>query len=144
MRRIRSSLGSGGFPILVVAGVCLFVLLCTCVMLSNHLLPRYGLNVRPATSHFLMSAFDRSQTHILTVTPGSPPCYYLEGRMIEGGMKGVEEKLREWDCATPSQVCVLVVADQAVPSGDLQNLADLILLHRFTCMIAGRPETTPR
>ncbi len=144
MRHARSSLGSGGFTVLIAAGVCLFLLLCTCVMLSNHLLPRYGMNVRPASTHFLMSSYDRNQTHILTITPGAPPCYYLEGRMIPGGIEGVEKKLQSWDCATPSHVCVLLVADQAVPSGDVQRLTDRILLHGFTCMIAGRPETTPQ
>ncbi len=144
MTRNRTQLGSGGFVVLLVAGVSLFLLLCTCVMLSNHLLPRYGMNVRPAATHFLMSSFDRDQTHTLTVTPGSPPCYYLEGRMIPGGLEGVEAKLKSWDCATPSHVCVLLVADEAVPSGDLQKLADCILLHGFTCMIAGRPAQTPQ
>lgn len=37
MRRVRSTLKEGGFPILVVAAVNLFLVLCVCVLLPNHL-----------------------------------------------------------------------------------------------------------
>ncbi len=141
MKRVRSNLGAGGPSILVVAGVNLFLLLCMCVLLGTHLLPRYGVNVRPASSHFVMSSYDRSQSHLITVTPGMPPCYYLEGKMIPGGLDGVEEQLRAWDCSSPARVVVLIVSDDAVPMGDVQRLADRILLHGFTCVLAARPDT---
>ncbi len=141
MKRIGSTkLGSGGPVILVVAGINLFLLLCMCVLLGTHVLPRYGVNVRPAASHFVMSAYDRSQTHLITISAGMPPCYYLEGKLIPGGLNGVEEQLNAWDCASPARVVVLLVADDVVPSGDVQRLADRILLHGFTCMIAARPD----
>ncbi len=140
MKRIRSTkLGSGGPVILVVAGINLFLLLCMCVLLGTHVLPRYGVDVRPAESHFVMTTYDRNQTHLITVTAGMPPCYYLEGKLIPGGLNGVEEQLRAWDCSSPARVVVLVVADDVVPSGDVQRLVDRILLHRFTCVMAGRP-----
>ncbi len=141
MKRNRSNLGAGGPSILVVAGVNLFLLLCMCVLLGTHLLPRYGVNVRPASSHFVMSSYDRDQTHLITVAPGMPPCYYLEGKMIPGGIEGVEEQLRAWDCPSPARVVVLIVADEVVSSGEVQRLADLVLLHGFTCMMAARPDT---
>ncbi len=141
MKHFRSTkLGNGGPTIIVLAGFNLFLLLCMCVLLGTHVLPRYGVNVRPAASHFVMSTYDRSQTHLITITPGMPPCYYLEGKMIPGGLNGVEEQLRAWDCPSPSRVVVLLVADDAVPSGDLQRLADRVLLHGFTCMVAARPD----
>ncbi len=141
MKRIRSTkLGSGGATILVVAGMNLFLLLCMCVLLGTHVLPRYGVNVRPAASNFVMSAYDRSQTHLITITSGMPPCYYLEGKLIPGGINGVEEQLRAWDCPSPARVVVLLVADDVVPTGDVQRLADRIMQHGFTCMLAGRPD----
>ncbi len=141
MKSIRSAkLGSGGATILAVAGINLFFLLCMCVLLGTHLLPRYGVNVRPAASHFVMSAYDRDQTHLITIAAGMPPSYYLEGNIIPGGLTGVEAQLREWKCASPARVVVLVVADDAVPSGDVQRLTDCILQHGFTCMMAARPD----
>ncbi len=141
MKRFRSTrLGSGGPVILVVAGINLFLLLCMCVLLGTHLLPRYGVNVRPAASHYVMSAYDRDQTHLITVAAGMPPCYYMEGKLIPEGLEGVETQLRSWDCASPARVIVLIVADAAVPAGDVQRLADRVLLHGFTCMLAGRPD----
>ncbi len=144
MKRIRSTkLGSGGPVILVVAGINLFLLLCMCVLLGTHLLPRYGVNVRPAASHFVMSAYDRSQTHLITITSGMPPCYYLEGKRIAGGLNGVEELLDSWKCNSPSRVVVMLVADDAVPAGDVQRLTDRILLRGYTCMMAARPDLNP-
>ncbi len=138
MKRIPVKLGSGGPTILVVAGINLFLLLCMCVLLATHLLPRYGFNVRPAASHFVMSSYDRNQTHLITITSGMPPSYYLEGKMIAGGLNGVEQQLSSWDCVSPARVVVLLVADEAVPSGDVQRLADRVLMHGFTCMVAAR------
>ncbi len=141
MKRNRSNLGAGGPSILVVAGVNLFLLLCMCVLLGTHLLPRYGVNVRPASSHFVMSSYDRDQTHLITVAPGMPPCYYLEGKMIPGGIEGVEEQLRAWDCPSPARVVVLIVADEVVSSCEVPRLAHLVLRPGFTCMMAARPDT---
>ena len=46
MRRVRSTLNEGGFPILAVAAVNLILILCVCLLLPNHLGPRYGYGVQ--------------------------------------------------------------------------------------------------
>lgn len=139
MKRVRSGLNDSGFPIVVIAGVNLFLLLCLCVLLSNHRMPRYGAGVRPAESHFIMGRQDRAHTHLLTVLPGETPRVFLEDREIEGGLNGVESVLAGWDCASPSRVSVVLVCDEAAPAGALQKLADMVLCHGFSCSFAGRP-----
>lgn len=139
MRRVRSSLQGNGFHIVVIALLNLFLLLCVCVLLHHHRLPRYGANVRPAASHFVMGAYDRSNSHIITVTPGEIPRFFSEEKEIMDGLQGVESILKSWDCTNPSRVTVVLVCDEAVSAGTLQTLADMVLSHGFTCSFAGRP-----
>jgi hypothetical protein len=139
MRRVRTTLKQGGFPILVVAGVNLFLVLCVCVLLSNHLGPRFGFTVQPQESHFRIGAYDRDNTHIVSVAPGDVPRIYVGSTLLRGGYEGFEEQLRLWDCPTPSRVSVILVMDKAVSSGAAQRLADMVLSHGFTCSFAGVP-----
>lgn len=123
------------------AGFNLFLILCVCVMMGYHVRPRYGYTVRPAATHYVMGAHDYSQMHLVTVTPGDVPRFYLEGEEITGGLDGVDAALDRWKCAVPSEVVVVLVADEAVSGGTLQALVDRVLKHGYTCNIAGRPET---
>lgn len=140
MRRVQSSLEGTGFAIVVIAGVNLFLLMCLCVLLAHHRTPRYGINVHPAASHFVMGAYDRSSSHILTVTPGESPRIFLEEEEVPGGLAGLENVLRRWDgVRPPSAVTVILMCDEAVAAGVVQRLTDAILSHGFTCVFAGRP-----
>ena len=89
MRRIRSNLKGSGFAIIVLAGVNLFVLLCMCVLLTSYRAPRYGINLRPAESHFVLGSYDRSLSHIITITPGEIPRFYVENDEIQGGLSSL-------------------------------------------------------
>lgn len=139
MRRVRTSLKGNGFHIVVIALLNLFVLLCICVLLHHHRLPRYGANVRSAATHFVMGSYDRSNSHIITVTPGDVPRFFIEEKEVKEGLAGVEKILKSWDCAAPNRVTVVLVCDEAVAVGTMQRLADMVLMHGFTCTYAGRP-----
>lgn len=139
MRRVRSNLKGSGFAIIILAGVNLFVLLCMCVLLNSYRPPRFGINVRPAESHFIIGSYDRSLSHIITITPGETPRYFLEDREITEGLAGIDAVLDEWKCSTPSRVTVIIVCDEAVSVGSVQQLADKILTHGYTCAFFGRP-----
>ena len=139
MRRVRSNLKGSGFAIIILAGVNLFVLLCMCLLLTSYRAPRHGLNVRPAVSHFVIGAYDRSQSHIITITPGEPPRLYLEDHEIANGMEGVDAELDSWNTATPANVTIIIVCDEAVSVGAVQERADKVLSPGFTCAFFGRP-----
>ena len=139
MRRIRSNLKGSGFAIIILAGVNLFVLLCMCVLLTSYRAPRYGINLRPAASHFVIGSYDRSMSHIITVTPGETPRFFLEDREVPNGLEGIDAVLDEWKCASPSRVKVIIVCDEAVSVGSIQQLADKVMSHGYTCAFFGRP-----
>ena len=139
MRRVRSKLSDSGAPVIALAGVNLVLLLCLCVLLNTHRLPKYGLNVRPAESHFVMSQFDRSASHVVTITPGAPPRIFVEGKEVHGGSEGLEDELKSWNTGYPLRVSVIVVCDSAVPAGTLQGVVDRVLSHGFNCALSGRP-----
>lgn len=139
MRRVRSTLKQGGFPVLVVAGVNLLLVLCVCVLLSNHLGPRFGFTVQPQESHFRIDSYDRNNTHIVSVAPGDSPRIYVGSNLLRGGYEDFEAQLCSWDCPSPSRVSVILVLDKAVSAGAAQRLADMILSHGFTCSFAGVP-----
>lgn len=140
MRRVRSNLKGSGFAIIILAGVNLFVLLCMCLLLTSYRAPRHGINVRPAASHFILGAYDRSQSHIITITPGDPPRFYLEDHEIAQGLQGVDAELDAWqNTAAPSSVTIIIVCDEAVSVGAVQQLADKVLSHGYTCAFFGRP-----
>lgn len=139
MRRVRSKLSDSGTSVLALAGVNLVLLLCLCVLLNTHRTPKYGLNVCPAESHFVFSQFNRSHTHVLTITPGEEPRLFIEGDEIRGGMRGLEKLLKTWDDGHPSRVSVILVCDASVSTGVLQYVTDRILSHGFNCALSGRP-----
>ena len=139
MRRIRSNLKGSGFAIIVLAGVNLFVLLCMCVLLTSYRAPRYGINLRPAESHFVLGSYDRSLSHIITITPGEIPRFYVENDEIQGGLDGMEDVLKSWENPNPSHVTVIIVCDEAASVGTVQQLADMILSHGYNCAFFGRP-----
>ena len=133
MRRIRSNLNGSGFAIVVLAGVNLFILLCACVLLTSYRAPRFGVNIRPAATHFSIERFDRSLSHIITITPGETPRYYSEDKEIPGGL--TETPVR------PDSITIIIACDEAVSIGTVQTLADVIMQHGFTCAFYGRPPT---
>ena len=141
MRRIRSNLNGSGFAIVVLAGVNLFILLCACVLLTSYRAPRFGVNIRPAATHFSIVRFDRSLSH--TITPGETPRYYSEDKEIPGGLTGVKRLLDKWKetPVRPDSITIIIACDEAVSIGTVQTLADVIMQHGFTCAFYGRPPT---
>ena len=141
MRKVRSGLTSGGASILVLTGANLFVLLCVCVLLTNHLVPRYGCRVSPADSHFVMGRYDRDTAHIVSVAAGDSPRIYDGSRMVKGGLTGFGDLLDSWAAATdsPKRVNVVLVLDKAVASGTVQQITDMVLTRGFTCSYAAVP-----
>lgn len=139
MRRVRSTLKSAGLPILVVVGVNLFLVLCMCVLLTNHVTPRFGYTVQPQESHFTLGAYDRNNTHIVSVAPGEEPRLYVGADIVQGGFDGFEQHLASWDSPNPSRTSVILVIDKAVSAGVVHRLTDMILSHGFTCSYAGVP-----
>ncbi len=144
MRRVRSTLGSPGYPILIAAGVNLFLLLCFCVWLQVHRMPRFGVNVYPEASHFVMESYNRDNLHVVTISAGEIPRVYAEGVEITGGMKGLPAQLDTWAkgmSTRPSNMTIILECDPAASAGVLQKAIDLVLQRKFTCSVAGRPAT---
>ena len=139
MRRVRSTLKEGGFPILVVAAVNLFLVLCVCVLLSNHLGPHYGYTVQPQESHFVIGSYNRDYSHIVSVAPGDSPRIYVGAELVRGGYEGFEKRLDEWGTGNPSRVSVILVLDKAVSAGVSQRLTDMILSRGYMCCHAAVP-----
>lgn len=142
MRRARSQLKTGGFAIIILAGVNLFVLLCMCVLLTGYRAPVFGLNVHPADTRFIIGAYDRDNTHIITVTPGDTPRYFLRNREIPNGAEGLDAELAAWKTNSTTPVTVIIVCDEAASAGALQQVADKVLAHGHHCVIYGRPDLT--
>lgn len=140
MRRVRSTLQHVGFPLVVAAGVNLLVLLFAIVLFSNHVTPSYGVRVLPARTHYVMGSYNRSNMRILTVMPGDTPRFFADTQEIEGGYEGLARLLDSWDCPNPSQLNVIITADEAVTFGVLQRVTDMVLDHGFTSYFAGRPD----
>lgn len=139
MRRIRSQLHDTGRTALALCGISLLLVLCCCVLLTHHVAPRYGVRVRPAASHFTMGGYDRSQTHILSISAGDVPRLYDGSDRIPGDMQGVEKVLSQWAGETPSRVTVVLVADSAVTAGTLQTLTDMVMRHGMNCNLGAVP-----
>lgn len=142
MRRVRSTLGSPGYPIVIAAGATLFLLFCFIMWSSVHRLPRYGVNVYPPESHFVMEEYNRNNFHIITVTPGEHPRIYVEGVILQGGLEALPAKLDEWAAATPGRkqnTTVIIEGDPAVSYGTICKLVDMILQRQFTLSLQGRP-----
>ena len=142
MRRVRSSLGSPGYPIVIAAGVNLFLLFCFMVWAPVHRLPRFGVNVYAPESHFVMDSYNRNNLHIITITPGETPRVYAEGVLLSNGIESLATKLDEWAATTTGRkedVTILLECDPAVSAGMQQKLIDMVLLRKFTCSLVGRP-----
>ncbi|MBQ2813477.1 MAG: hypothetical protein IJE66_00535 [Akkermansia sp.] len=141
MRKVRSGLTNGGASILVLTGANLFVLLCVCVLLTNHLVPRYGCRVSPAESHFVMGRYDRDTAHIVSVAAGDEPRIYDGSMLVQEGVPGFAALLDDWAAATdiPKRVNVVLVFDKAVSSGTVQKLTDMVLTRGFSCSHAAVP-----
>ena len=143
MRRVRSNLNDSGFAIVILAGANLFVLLCLCVLLTSYRSPRFGVSIRPAASHFSIERFDRSLSHIITITPGETSRYYAGDEEIPDGLLGVKHLLEKWKEAPvrPDSITVIIACDEAVSVGTVQKLADMIMQQGFTCAFYGCPAT---
>ena len=139
MRRVRSNLKGSGFAIIILAGVNLFVLLCMCLLMTSYRAPRHGLNVRATTSHYALGAYDRSQSHVITVTPGDPPRIYMEDREVAHGIEGLDSELDAWSASAPAGVTVIIVSDEAVAVGIVQKVMEKVIKHGYTCALFGRP-----
>lgn len=139
MRHIRSTLTDSGASALFVSAALLMIVLVACVLLTNHLVPSYGIRVRPADTHFVMGAYDRSNFHIVSVLPGETPTLYAESAPVEGGIDGFPGLLETWNDGHPSRVTVILVPDEAVPTGTINRLADMVLSRGYNCSISGTP-----
>ncbi len=141
MRKVRSRLTGGGGSILILSGANLFILLCVCVLLTNHLVPRYGCRVNPSESHFVMGAYDRESSRIVTIAAGDSPQIYDGSLLVEGGIAGFGARLEEWKRETGlnAKLHIVLVPDRAVSSGTLQQITDMILSCGFTCSYAAVP-----
>ena len=142
MRRVRCTLGSPGYPILITAGVNLFLLLCFCVWLQVHSLPRFGVNVYPEASHFAMESYNRNNLHIVTITAGEEPRVYTDGVQVEGGLKGLPTLLDAWAAGMTTRrdnMTIIIECDPAASAGVLQRSVDMVLQRKFTCSVSGSP-----
>lgn len=140
MRKVRSRLTSDGGSILVLTGANLFILLCVCVLLTNHLVPRYGCRVNPSESHFVMGNYDRAHSRIISVAAGDAPRIYDGSMLVEGGIPGLSARLEEWKREVGGKrLHIVLVPDKAVSTGTLQQITDMILSCGFTCSYAAVP-----
>lgn len=139
MRNIRSHLSHSGASPFYVSGALLLLVLCACVLLTNHAVPTFGVRVRPADSHFVIGGYDRSLSHIVTVLPGDTPRLYVSSLPVQGGLEGFAACLDSWKGDAPSRVSVILVVDEAVTAGLIQRLTDMILSRGFNCSFAGTP-----
>lgn len=140
MRRVRSQLNHSGASALVVSGCLMLMALCACLMMTNHLVPNYGVRVRPADSHFSIGEYDRTAARIVTILPGDEPTLYVESNLLPGGMSAFAELLDEWaKNNNAAKVTVILVIDEAVAAGTVQRLTDMVLTRGMDCCIAGTP-----
>lgn len=141
MRKVRSRLTGGGGSILVLTGANLFILMCVCVLLTNHLVPRYGCRVNPSETHFVMGSYDRDASHVVTIAAGDSPRIYDGSLLIDGGIAGFGSRLEEWkrESGENPHLHIVLVPDRAVSSGTLQQITDMILSCGFTCSYAAVP-----
>lgn len=124
---------------LVVTAVNLFLVLCVCVLLPNHLGPHYGYTVQPQESHFVIGSYNRDFTHIVSVAPGDVPRIYVGSELVRGGYEGFQKRLESWNTGSPARVTVILVLDKAVSAGVAQHLTDMVLSCGFSCSHAAVP-----
>ncbi|MFI3243699.1 MAG: biopolymer transporter ExbD [Akkermansia sp.] len=139
MKRDRISLGDGGWPLIVLAAINLMLLLCIIFVLQNHQSPHFGMNVRMASSSFVMGNMNRQETQVLTVAAGDTPRFFLGSKPIAGTWAGLNRELSRLREEQPNQINLIIVADESVTIGTLQRLMDEALILGFNCSIAARP-----
>lgn len=142
MKKAHLSLKDGGWPLIVIAGINLMLVLCIIFVLRNHISPHFGVNVRMMSSHYVMGMVDREQSLILTITAGDEPSYYLGNKKVEGGRKELNKTLEALNAEDEARHTIIIVADEAVSVGNLQAVTDIILAHGYTCTLAARPPSS--
>jgi len=139
LSRIQTRLDSQATPLLVLVFVNLLLIISVCTLLSKHIIPTHGINIRTVATHFVMGSMDRNHSHTITVGAGDQERFYIQGKEITKGWVGIEELLKSWQCETPSRVTVIIFQDEAVSVGTMQRLVNRILLQGYSCTVAARP-----
>lgn len=139
LSRIETRLDSSATPLLTLVFINLLIIITVCTLLSSHIIPTYGINVRTVATHFVMGSMDRDLSHTITVSAGDQARFFISGKEITKGWAGIDEILDSWQCETPSRVTVIIYQDEAVSVGTMQRLVNRILLQGYTCTVAARP-----
>ena len=140
MRRVRTTLNSPGYPILIAAGFNVFLLICFLVWAPVHSLPRYGMSFYLWESHHEMESYQRDNLHFLTITAGENPRVYVDGVQMEGGLSDLPARLKEWqETSAKKKKTILLECDPAGTSGVQNQICDLVMTYGFECSIVGRP-----
>lgn len=139
MKRTHLTLSDGGWPLIVMAMVNMLLVLCIIFTLRYHITPHFGMNVRMASSSFVMGTLNKDDTRVLTITAGDSPCFYFATQAIPNAWDGLEQELKQLNAQSSHQYNIVIVADEAVTIGTLQRAMDLILTQGHNCTIAARP-----
>lgn len=140
MRRVRTTLTSPGYPILIAAGFNVFLLFCFLIWAPVHSLPRYGMTFHLWESHHEMESYQRDNLHFLTITAGENPRVYVDGVQMEGGLNELPTHLENWKKDTAKKkLTILLECDPAVTSGMQNQICDLVMRYGFECSVIGRP-----
>ena len=141
MQRVHSQLKESGYPLVAAVALNLILLLVVIFVMRLHAQPRYGVDGTPAQSSYLMGQYDRSNTILITIALGDEPRFYMHSQEVEGGLRGVEEKLQAWEGSNQRRASVIIMQDECVPIGVTQKLINIVLECGFTCSLAARPNT---
>ncbi len=139
MQRVRSTLPDLGFPLVLIAWANMLLLLCICVLLNNHTLPQFGYDIHSAESHFSITTIDRTHTHIITISAGDKPRFFLNMEELPDSWEEIDASLKELSPEEASRTHIVIVQDEAVSAGTTQRLVDLILMNGYRCSLAARP-----
>ena len=140
MQRVSSQLKETGYPIIAAAALSLILLLAVLGIMRAHAQPKFGADILPAESNYLMGQYDRSNTYLITIAPGDEPRFYMQSQEVENGLEGISAKLDEWEGDSPARVKVIIMQDESIPIGVTQKLINIVLKRGFTCSLAARPE----
>lgn len=139
MKRTHLTLSDGGWPIVVMAVVNMLLVLCIIFMLRNHISPYFGMNVKMASSSFVMGSLNRDDTRVLTIAAGDSPRFYFGAKYVAKHWDGLESELKAFAQESHNQITIVIVADESVTVGTLQRTVDLILALGYNCTVAARP-----
>ncbi len=139
MQRVRSTLPDLGFTLVLIAWANMLLLLCICVLLNNHTLPQFGFDIHSAESHFSMSSIDRTHTHIITISAGESPRFFLNMEELPSTWDGIQNTLKKLASEDASRTHIVIMQDEAVSVGTTQRLVDMILSEGYRCSLAARP-----